>query len=61
MRTQAIGEAGETDTVIKNELHKLKSRIKDIYHRKFTWNNTRLGVDGLFDLFLKRKLRNFIL
>jgi hypothetical protein len=51
MRTQAIGDAGETDTVIKHELQKLKGRIKDVYHRKFTWNNTRLGIDGLFNLF----------
>jgi len=48
LRTQAIGDAGETDTVIKLELQQLKTRIKEIYHRKFIWNNTRFGIDGLF-------------
>ncbi|CAF0791335.1 unnamed protein product [Adineta steineri] len=45
IRTQAIGDAGETNTVIKNDLQKLKGRIKEIYHKKFTWNTTRLGID----------------
>ncbi len=48
IRTQAIGDAGENDTDIQFELQKLKARIKEIYHRKFSWNNTRLGIDGLF-------------
>ena len=47
IRTQAIGDAGENDTVIKFELQQLKARIKEIYHRKFIWNDTRLGIDGL--------------
>ncbi|CAF0801684.1 unnamed protein product [Adineta ricciae] len=45
LRTQAIGDAGESDTTIKLELQKLKARMKEIYHRKFVWNGTRLGVD----------------
>ncbi len=47
LRTQAIGDAGETDTVIKTELQQLKSRLKEIYHQKFIWNNTKFGIDGL--------------
>ncbi len=46
LRTQSIGDAGETDTGIKSEIQQLKNRIKEIYHRKFLWNNTRLGIDG---------------
>lgn len=46
LRTQAIGDAAETDTGIKQELQQLKARIKEIYHQKFFWNNTRLGIDG---------------
>jgi hypothetical protein len=48
MRTQAIGEAGENDTTIKYELQKLRAKIREIYHRKFIWNNTKLGIDGLY-------------
>jgi hypothetical protein len=54
MRTQAIGDAGESDSAIKLDLQKLKARIKEIYHRKFFWNNTRLGVDGLL-IYVKEK------
>jgi hypothetical protein len=54
MRTQAIGDAGENDTTIKFELQKLKSRIKEIYHRKVIWNNTKMGIDGLFSTNLYR-------
>ena len=54
LRTQAIGDAGESDTAIKLELQKLKARMKEVYHRKFVWNGTRLGVDGLF-IFLDTK------
>lgn len=46
MRTQAIGDAGETDASIKIELNKLKSSVKEIYHRKFLWNKTKIGIDG---------------
>ncbi|CAF1222359.1 unnamed protein product, partial [Rotaria sordida] len=45
LRTQAIGDAGENNTVIKLEMQKLRSRMKEIYHRKFIWNNTQLGID----------------
>jgi hypothetical protein len=48
LRTQAIGDAGDSDTGIKSEIQQLKNRIKEIYHRKFLWNNTRLGIDGSF-------------
>ncbi len=47
MRTQAIGDAGETDAAIKFQLQKFKTHIKEIYHRKFIWNNTKIGIDGL--------------
>ena len=56
LRTQAIGDAGESDTTIKLELQKLKARMKEIYHRKFVWNGTRLGVDGLFALLHRKHL-----
>lgn len=47
LRTQAIGDAGQNDTNMKLEMQNLKSRIRGIYHRKFTWNNTKIGIDGL--------------
>lgn len=50
LRTQAIGDAAETDTGIKQELQQLKTRIKEIYHQKFFWNNTRLGIDGSYGI-----------
>ena len=53
LRTQAIGDAGETDTGLKHELQQLKARIKEIYHQKFSWNNTRLGIDGSCEIVLK--------
>jgi len=53
LRTQSIGDAGETDTAIKAEVHKLKTRIKEVYHRKFIWNNTRYGLDGSKNRFSK--------
>lgn len=46
LRTQAIGEAAQNDSVIKIEIQKLKTRIKEIYHKKFVWHNTRIGIDG---------------
>ena len=46
LRTQAIGEAGENNTMMKAELQKLRSRIKEVYHRKFVWNNMKIGIDG---------------
>ncbi|CAF1133884.1 unnamed protein product [Adineta ricciae] len=49
-RTQAIGDAGENDPLIKLRLQKLKSHIKEIYHRKFIWNNTKLGIDEAQEL-----------
>jgi hypothetical protein len=48
MRTQAIGDAGDNDTVIKFQLQKLKNSVKEVYHRKFSWNGTQLSIDGLF-------------
>jgi hypothetical protein len=56
LRTQAIGEAGENDTAIKYELQRLKVRIKEIYHRKFLWNNTKLGIDGLYFSFKIKRI-----
>ncbi|CAF2471874.1 unnamed protein product [Rotaria sp. Silwood2] len=50
MRTQAIGDAAQNDTAIKVEIQKLKARIKEIYHRKFTWNNTRIGIDEVQEI-----------
>ncbi|CAF0852269.1 unnamed protein product [Adineta steineri] len=50
IRTQAIGDAGETDLNIKIQLHKLKTHIKEIYHRKFIWNNTKLGIDEVQEI-----------
>ncbi len=32
---------------MRAELQKLRTSIKEIYHRKFIWNNTKLGIDGL--------------
>jgi hypothetical protein len=32
---------------MRAELQKLRTRIKEIYHTKFIWNNTKLGIDGL--------------
>jgi hypothetical protein len=58
LRTQAIGDAGETDTVIKLEIQELKSRIKEIYHQKFIWNNTKFGIDGLFIYFDNKFKKN---
>lgn len=46
MRTQAIGDAAETDPMIKFQLQRYKMLIKEVYHRKFVWNNTKLGIDG---------------
>lgn len=46
MRTQMIGEAGESDSTMKIEIQKLRSNIREIYYRKFFWNNTRIGIDG---------------
>lgn len=48
VRTQAIGEAGDNNTANKHEIQQLKSRIKEIFHRKFLWNNTSLSIDGPF-------------
>ena len=59
MRTQAIGEAGENDTAIKYELQKLKARIREIYHRKFIWNDTTLGIDGLYFI-IKSFFHNYL-
>jgi hypothetical protein len=46
IRTQAIGDAGETSTPLKVELQRLKMHMKEIYHRKFHWNQTQLNIDG---------------
>ncbi len=46
LRTQAIGEAGENNTYMKTEMQRLRTRIKEVYHRKFVWNNTKIGIDG---------------
>lgn len=45
-RTQAIGEAGENNTVMKMELQKLRTRMKEVFYRKLSWNNTTIGIDG---------------
>ncbi|CAF1129435.1 unnamed protein product [Rotaria sp. Silwood1] len=50
IRTQAIGDAAQNDTTIKSDIQKLKTRIKDIYHRKFTWNNTKIGIDEVQEI-----------
>jgi hypothetical protein len=59
LRTQAIGEAGEIDTNIKHKLQQLSTRIKEIYHRTFIWNNTRFSIDGLFIYFDNKKKKIF--
>ena len=46
LRTQAIGDAGDNNTVLKAEIQTLKNRVKEIYHRKFLWNKTKIGIDG---------------
>ncbi len=46
LRTQAIGEAGENNTFMKTEMQRLRTRIREVYHRKFIWNNTKIGIDG---------------
>ena len=46
MRTQVIGDAGEGNTALKVEIHTLKTRIKEIFHRKFLWNETKISIDG---------------
>ena len=46
IRTQAIGDAGDNNTALKMEIQTLRNRIKDIYHQKFLWNNTNIGIDG---------------
>ena len=48
MRTQLIGEAGETDSALKNDIQRLRLNIREVYYRKFLWNNTRIGIDGWF-------------
>ncbi|UJR30237.1 hypothetical protein I4U23_017775 [Adineta vaga] len=50
LRTQAIGDAGENDPIIKFQLQKFKSHIKEIYHRKFIWNNTKIGIDEVQEI-----------
>ncbi|CAF4260319.1 unnamed protein product, partial [Rotaria magnacalcarata] len=49
-RTQAIGEAGENNTVNKFEIQKLKTSLKEIYYRKFIWNSTQLGIDEVQEI-----------
>lgn len=46
IRTQAIGDAGDNNTALKMEIQTLRNRIKDIYHQKFLWNNTKISIDG---------------
>lgn len=48
MRTQAIGDAGDNNTALKMEIHTSRTRIKEIYHQKFLWNHTKIGIDGEF-------------
>lgn len=45
LRTQAIGEAGDNNTAMKYELQRIRTQIREIYHRKFIWNQTKLGID----------------
>ncbi|CAF2449782.1 unnamed protein product [Rotaria sp. Silwood2] len=61
LRTQAIGEAGENNTVIKLEVQKLRSRMKEIYHRKFIWNNTQLSIDEVQEVLGKLESPNDLL
>lgn len=46
IRTQAIGDAGDNNTALKMDIQTLRNRIKEIYHQKFLWNNTKIGIDG---------------
>ncbi|CAF3389096.1 unnamed protein product [Rotaria socialis] len=50
IRTQAIGDAAQNDTKTKFDMQKLKARIKEIYHQKFIWNNTRITIDEVQEI-----------
>lgn len=46
LRTQAIGEAGDNNTALKYDLQRMRTQIREVYHKKFVWNQTKLGIDG---------------
>ncbi|CAF4005998.1 unnamed protein product [Rotaria sordida] len=50
LRAQTIGDTVENNTVMQSEIQRLGSRVKEIYHRKFIWNNTQLGIDEVPDI-----------
>lgn len=50
LRTQAIGEAGDNNTALKYDLQRMRTQIREVYHKKFIWNQTKLGIDGWIEM-----------